>query len=104
MNRPLILVVDDQVSVAQAARLFLEHAEMEVLIATSPSEAIALWESRKGDVNVLIADFDLQDPVTGEQLAKKFETDKPNLKSLILSAYAFDDSRFPGRVEGVDFF
>ena len=104
MTRPLILVVDDQACVAQAARLLLEYAGMDVLIATSPAEATAIWENRKSEVNLLMADFDLNDPVTGEQLVKNFETDRPNLKSLIVSAYALDDHRFPGRTEGVDFF
>jgi len=104
MTKPLILVVDDQVCVAQAARLLLEYAGMDVLIATSPSEATAIWERRKSEIGLLMADFDLDDPVTGEQLAKNFQADRPNLKSLIVSAYGLDQHRFPGRTEAVDFF
>jgi DNA-binding NtrC family response regulator len=104
MTRPLILVVDDQACVAQAARLLLEYAGMDVLTATTPAEAKGIWERHKSDVNLLLADFDLDDSITGEQLAKSFEADRPELKSLIVSAYALDDHRFPGRTEGVDFF
>ena len=103
MTRPLILVVDDQQYVAQAARQLLEYAGMDVVVATSPAEATAIWESRKCDVKLLVADFDLQDSVTGEQLAKKFEADKPSLRSLIVTARSLDYQAFPGRTEGVDF-
>src|SRR5262245_18390595 len=103
MNRPLILVVDDQRSVAQAAQLVLEYAGMDVLVATSPAEATAIWKSRKADIHLLMTDFDLEDPVHGEQLARNFEADKPSLRSLIVTAHALDDHHFPGRTEGVDF-
>jgi len=103
MTRPLILIVDDQQCVAQAARHLLESAGMDVLIATSPAEATAIWESRKRDVNLLMADFNLGESVTGEQLANNFETDKPSLRSIIITADSLDYHQFPGRTEGVDF-
>jgi DNA-binding NtrC family response regulator len=76
---------------------------MEVLVATSPAEATTIWESRKSDIHLLMTDFDLKDAIHGEQLASKFEADKPSLRSLIVTGYALDDHRFPGRTEGVDF-
>jgi len=103
MTRPLVLVVDDQRNIAQAAQLLLEHAGMEVLVATSPAEATTIWESRKSDIHVLMTDFDLKDAIHGEQLASKFEADKPSLRSLMVTAYELDDHQFPGRTEGVDF-
>jgi DNA-binding NtrC family response regulator len=103
MIRPLILVVDDQQDVAQAVRQLLQYAGMDVLVATSPAEATAIWESRKCDVNLLMADFNLEDSVTGEQLAKNFEADKPSLRSLIITVHSLDYHQFPGRTEGVDF-
>ncbi|MCI0535066.1 MAG: response regulator [Verrucomicrobiales bacterium] len=104
MTRPLILVVDDQPCVAQAARLLLEYAGMDVLVANSPAEATAIWQRRKSDIALLMTDFDLEDPVDGERLAQRFQAERPNLRSLVFSAYPLDELKFPGRIEGVDFF
>src|SRR5438094_9900546 len=103
MPAPLILIVDDQPFVADVTRMVLKHAGMDVLIATTAAEALEIWQRQKAEIDLLLADFDLDGRMTGEELAQEFRKDKPGLKSIILSAYPLD-SRFKGRIEGIDFF
>jgi len=78
-------------------------AGFTVLSASSPNEALELWRSRSSEIEVLVADFELGDSVTGQQLSQALRAEKPDLKTILLSAYPLD-RRFDGRVEGVDFF
>ena len=103
MKTPVLLLIDDQEMVAEATKLVLTRAGVDVLVANSPLAALATWNSRKSDIALVISDFELDTHVNGEQLIERFRIDKPTLKSILFSGYPLDREG-EGRTEGVDFF
>ena len=85
-GRPLVLVVDDDRGVQEAAREELANREYEVIIASDGDAAIKLVDARSPDVLVL----DLKLPlVSGPMVAAKLNmlASRPHL--LICSAVPF---------------
>ena len=103
MKIPVLLLIDDQTMVAEATKMVLARAGIEVLVANSTLAAVETWNTRKREIALVISDFELDAHLTGEQLLQQFRADNPRLKSILFSGHPLD-SRFGGRTEGVDFF
>jgi CheY-like chemotaxis protein len=103
MKRPQILLVDDQPAVVQATKAVFNFAGIEVLAATTTSAALETWQGHKHEIDLVVSDYELDGETTGEQLIQLFRADKPDLKSILISAYPLD-MKSCGRTEGVDFF
>ena len=103
MAAPLTLILDDDPSVAHVTNLVFKAAGIKTLVATTASEAVEIWNKHKDEIALFVSDNQLGGFVTGEQLVQIFSSDRPSLKSIILSSSPLD-SQFKGRVEGVDFF
>jgi len=71
-ERPTILVVDDELSVAQLERLRLEHAGYGVCV--TDNSVAAFERAMVGDIDLAIVDLQLEENVTGLDLLQRFKT------------------------------
>lgn len=55
----LILVVDDEENIREAARQVLEHFNYQVLLASNGVEAIEIYQQRQGAVDVVLTDMNM---------------------------------------------
>src|SRR5262245_5785978 len=103
MKTPVLLLIDDQEMVAEATKMVLTRAGVDVLVAGSALAAVETWKTHKSEISLVISDFELDTNVNGEQLIERFRADEPKLKSILFSGYPLG-SEGEGRTEGVDFF
>lgn len=82
-----ILLVEDEASVRTITRQVLVSLGYQVREAEGGREAMAVWEGRKNDIALLLSDMVLPDGISGRDLAKRFRSDKPELKVLLTSGH-----------------
>jgi len=83
VNKP-ILIVDDEPIVRESIRDWLEDAGYQVATAESGEDALRMIE--KQDFQVLVLDVRLPGK-TGLQILKEIKVLKPQIKSIIITAY-----------------
>jgi CheY-like chemotaxis protein len=69
-------------------RIALERAGYRVLEATNGVEALKLWEENRGTVSLLLTDLVMPEGVTGQQLARRLQREKAQLKVVFTSGYS----------------
>lgn len=79
-----ILIVDDEAIVRESIRDWLTDSGYEVRVAESGEEALELIV--KNDFSVLIVDLRLPQ-MTGIDVLKKVKTLKPDIRSIVITAY-----------------
>jgi DNA-binding NtrC family response regulator len=79
-----ILVVDDEAIVRESIRDWLKDAGYQVSLAESGEEALKLIQ--KEDFSMMILDLRLPG-MNGIDVLKKVKTLKPNIKSIVITAY-----------------
>jgi DNA-binding NtrC family response regulator len=82
-NKP-ILIVDDEPIVRESIRDWLQEAGYQVATAESGEEALKMMETQ--DFSVLVLDVRLPGK-TGITILKEVKTLKPEIKSIIITAY-----------------
>jgi CheY-like chemotaxis protein len=82
-----ILVAEDQAATAQITRILLESWGYQVLEAHCPDEALALFDSQRGQVSLLLTDV-VMPGMTGSQLAAELRRRNPELRVVYMSGYA----------------
>ena len=83
---PTILVVDDEPLVLNMVAMMLEGDGSCILTAGGGAEAIDIWRSRRGDIDLLISDMRM--PVMdGCSLANQLQAEDPDLPVLLISGY-----------------
>ena len=99
-----ILVVEDEMSVRLILTQLLQRFGYTVLHASSGRAALKIWQDHRDRVRLLLTDIVMPDGVTGYDLARQLQADKPELKVIYTSGYTGD---FNGKrsqlVEGVNF-
>jgi two-component system cell cycle sensor histidine kinase/response regulator CckA len=84
-----LLVVDDEEAVLKVARLMLEKLGYRVLAASSSKEAMDLFASNKGNIDMVILDMIMPD-MGGGLLYEKLKGIDPGVKALLSSGYSID--------------
>ena len=79
-----ILIVDDEAIVRESIRDWLKDAGYEVSVAESGEEALKMIQ--KQNFGVMILDLRLPG-ITGIDVLKKAKTLKPDIKSIVITAY-----------------
>lgn len=87
-----LLLVDDEAEVRRSLTRLLELKKHTVIGASSGAEALAVWEERADDIDLLISDV-LMPGMTGLELARRVRADTPGLRVLYVSGYS--DSVIP---------
>ena len=81
-----ILLVDDKMMILLVCKQMLEAHGYHVLTASSPSEAMAIAENYKGDIDLLLTDV-MMPGMNGVELSKKMSSARKNMKTLFMSGY-----------------
>ena len=86
-RKKTILVVDDEPKVLSVVSGVLDHIEYNIL--TAGTGAKGLHESRefKGEIDLLLADFQMPGGMSGVDLATAMTLERPQLKVLLMSGF-----------------
>ena len=82
-----VLLVEDESAVLRLSKIVLERFGYVVLTAGTPGEAIQLFESHPGAVNLLVTDVVMPE-MNGRELAARLRAARPDLKTLFVSGYS----------------
>jgi hypothetical protein len=84
--RETILLVEDNMTVRQAAKRILSESGYSVLEAGSGPEAIRVSREHTGIIHVLLADV-IMPGMNGRELARQLRAERSDLKVLYMSGY-----------------
>jgi DNA-binding NtrC family response regulator len=65
--------------------MILERAGYQVIMASSAAIARELWNLRQNDIDLLLSDIALPGGVSGWDLAREMQGDKPGVRVLLVS-------------------
>lgn len=85
-----ILVVEDNIPVADLEKRFLEGAGYNVIVATNGREALEIYQSRKEEISLVVLDL-LMPEMSGKDCFTEMLKIDPSVKVVIASGYAPDD-------------
>jgi two-component system, cell cycle sensor histidine kinase and response regulator CckA len=85
-----ILVVEDNIPVAELERKVLANAGYEVIVATNGKEALDIYKTRKKEISLVILDL-LMPEMSGRDCLMELLKIDPSVKVLIASGYAPED-------------
>jgi two-component system, cell cycle sensor histidine kinase and response regulator CckA len=91
-GRGTVLLVEDEDAVRSFAARALGQRGYQVLEASTGSEALDVFESRQGDVDLVVSDVVMPE-MDGPTLMEKLRRDRPDLKIIFISGYAEDSFR-----------
>jgi PAS domain S-box-containing protein len=85
-----ILVVEDNLPVAELEQRFLASAGYTVIVATNGREALDIYQSRKEEISLVVLDL-LIPEMSGRDFLMELVKIDPSVKVLIASGYAPED-------------
>ena len=85
-----ILVVEDEFAVREVITHILRGRGYEVLEASDGREALSVWSSQGGEVDLLLTDIVMPNGLRGNLLADRLQTEKKDLKVILSSGYTSD--------------
>lgn len=86
VQRPTVLLVDDEPLVREVTRRILEGANVEVLAADGGPAAIALAETFEGRIDLLLTDMAMPG-MDGLEVAAQVRRLRPQVRVLYMSGY-----------------
>lgn len=86
-----VLLVEDEVQVNRLVAKVLEMRGYSVLSAESSAHAIRLSESHAGQIDLLLADIELDKGMGGQALAQRLRRTRPHMRVLYTSGYSLED-------------
>jgi CheY-like chemotaxis protein len=99
-----LLIVEDEPQVRRVAVRTLSKLGYRMLEASTAAEALALLESHRHEVALVLTDIVMPGPMTGFQLAARIEEVRPTVKVIFASGYAAGSARGDVvLVEGINF-
>ncbi|MBI4326127.1 MAG: PAS domain S-box protein [Chloroflexi bacterium] len=85
-----ILVVEDELAVRVLLLSLLERQGYQVLEAASGLAAVKVWREHQAEIDLLLTDLVMPEGMSGQELAEKLQSEKPQLKILYTSGYSAD--------------
>jgi PAS domain S-box-containing protein len=82
-----ILLVEDEAPLLKLMHHILESYGYKVLDCSTGKAALEIWAQHKEKVDLLLSDLILPDGMTGQELAKILQAEKPGLKVVYTSGY-----------------
>jgi PAS domain S-box-containing protein len=83
-----ILLVEDEASVRELARVMLERGGYQVFEAADGPQALALWEQCPVRINLLVTDLIMPNGLSGGALAQRLQAKDHRLRTLYTSGYS----------------
>lgn len=102
-RQPVILVVDDELTVLRVVESILDFAGYQVLVAASEPEALSAARHFPDKIELLITDVVLK-AGSGPALARHLRSARPDIPVIYMSGYLPEDCLGPGDVQERDFF
>jgi PAS domain S-box-containing protein len=88
----IILLAEDDPLVRSMADRVLRKAGYRVAQAQNGQQALELWASHRGKIDLLLTDMIMPEGLTGLDLAQRLRRQKPALKVIIMSGYVSPES------------
>jgi PAS domain S-box-containing protein len=85
-----ILVVEDEDFVRLTTCIILKNQGYKIIEASSPKEALELWEAEGSRVDLVFTDVVMPGGMTGRDLVEQLRRVRPGLKALFTSGYSSD--------------
>jgi PAS domain S-box-containing protein len=99
-----ILVVEDELPVRLLVKNLLQRCGYTVLQAESGVAALKIWQEHKDKIQLVLTDIIMPDNMTGPELTRQLQADKPDLKIIYTSGYSGEDAaKGIELLEGVNF-
>jgi CheY-like chemotaxis protein len=89
-ERSTILLVEDEDGIRAMAKMFLEKNGYSVLEAENGPDAVAIWEKRQSQIDLLVTDLVMPGGFTGQKLARRLQLDRPDLKVIYSSGSDYE--------------
>lgn len=86
----MILVVEDEFALRQLVAVVLREFGYHVLEAASGVEALAVWEQHGAAISLVLTDLVMPEGMSGLDLARILQAQKPDLKLIYTSGYGSD--------------
>ena len=86
-----ILIVEDEPVLREMARDILKNCGYTILEASSGKNALAVWERRTRQVDLLLTDMMMPEGLSGVDLAERLLLHQPGLKIIFTSGYAANE-------------
>jgi len=86
-----ILLVEDEEGIRFMVKMFLEQSGYSVIEAENGANALAIWEKKQSEIDLVLADLVMPNGFTGQRLARRFQVDRPDLKVIFSSGYDCED-------------
>jgi CheY-like chemotaxis protein len=83
-----ILIVEDETAVCELVKDVLEKLGYHVLTAPTGPAALKLWPQHRDQIDLLLTDMVMPDGMTGRELGKQLQLEKPSLKVIYTSGYS----------------
>lgn len=99
MADPIVLVVDDEPNVVRLCQRLLERSNWQVIVATSPSQALAILARQV--VDLLLVDMRMPG-LDGFQLISLARRHQPDLTAVVMTGYGTLDVAIAALQQGVD--
>jgi len=84
-----ILLADDELPILNASQRMLERLGYKVLAAQGGKEALALYEDRKDEIDIVLLDM-IMPEVSGEKVFQSLREKNPRVKVILLSGYSIN--------------
>jgi CheY-like chemotaxis protein len=72
------------------AKMFLETHGYHVIEASNGPEALEVWQKSRAHIDLLLTDLVMPHGVSGQELARQLQEDRPELKVIYSSGYSCD--------------
>ena len=97
MESPCLLLVDDEASLTELLKKYLERLGYQVDACTHPEAALVLLDAHPERYSILVTDLTLPS-MSGEDLVARSRERTPGLRAIIASGYTYEP-----RTAGVEF-
>ena len=97
MDAPRLLIVDDEVALADLLKKYLERLGYQADACSHPRQAIECVTQAPGTYHLVITDLTLPE-MSGEALLETLRLQNPQLRGIIASGYPYEP-----RAAGVEF-
>ena len=84
-----ILLVEDEAQLLELAKVSLEEHGYQVIVASSPGDALLACEQHSERIDLLLTDL-VMPMMNGKELKERIERIKPGIRTVYMSGYAAD--------------
>ncbi len=87
-----ILVVEDEPVLRDMAHLILQDCGYSVLDAGTGAEALKVWDSNPGKIDLVLTDMVMPGGMSGRELAGRLLAKRPNMRIIFTSGYNMEET------------